>query len=114
MVFGCFDTMIVLFEGIVRRARGSSIYMKAPVRGDGISILIGLLLEKSRLSRKLFLSGAQFSVVVFLPPAGVATGLRVARYSELGVGIAATPVTHGRHRAFQTSGLDSGLKVPFR
>jgi hypothetical protein len=64
MVFGCFDTMIVLLDGIVRRARWSSIYKKAPAHSDGSSILVGLLLEKSRLTRELFLSRAQFAVVV--------------------------------------------------
>ena len=64
MVFGCFDTMIVLLDGIVRHARGSSTYKKAPAHGDYSSILVGLLLEKSRLTREFFLSRAQFSVVV--------------------------------------------------
>jgi len=67
MIFGCFDTMIVFLDGIVRRARGPSIYKKAPAQGDRSSILVRLLLEKPRLTRELFLSGAQFAVVVSYP-----------------------------------------------
>ena len=51
-------------DGIVRRARGPSIYKKAPAHSDRSSILVGLLLEKPRLARELFLSRAQFSLVV--------------------------------------------------
>jgi len=108
MVFGCFDTMIVLLDGIVRRARGSSIYKKAPAHGDRSSILVGILLEKSRLTRELFLSRAQFSVVVSYRQPESPQDYESPDIWNSGW----APHNRHRSRAFQTSRLDSRLKVP--
>jgi len=69
---------------------------KAPAQGDRSSILVGLLLEKSRLSRELFLSGAQFSVVVsYRQPESPQDYESPDIWNS---GWAATPATHDRHR----------------